>query len=81
MLIMKFYFFYFLSVFKGEDWYKVMLANLKFQGCEAVKNKDYLSAEEIYTKVLFAFHLFNLSCVFPCLPSLSTFLTRTTENT
>ena len=55
MLIMKFYFFYFLSVFKGEDWYKVMLANLKFQGHEAVKNKDYLSAEEIYTKVLFAF--------------------------
>ncbi|XP_039787831.1 protein STIP1 homolog [Panicum virgatum] len=36
----------------GEDWYKVMLANLKFQGREAVKNKDYLSAEEIYTKAI-----------------------------
>jgi len=49
--------------------YKVMLANLKFQGHEAVKNKDYLSAEEVYTEVFFAFHLFNLSCVFPGLVS------------
>jgi len=29
----------------------VMLANLKFQGREAVKNKDYLGAVDIYTKV------------------------------
>lgn len=31
--------------------YRVMLDNLKFQGREAVKNKDYLCAEEISTKV------------------------------
>ncbi|CAN6231691.1 unnamed protein product [Urochloa humidicola] len=37
---------------KGEDLCKVMLANLKFHGREAVKNKDYLSAEEIYTRAL-----------------------------
>jgi len=37
---------------KGEDMYKVMLANLKFQGHEAVKNKDYLSAEEVYTEAI-----------------------------
>ncbi|KAG2651010.1 hypothetical protein PVAP13_1NG214214, partial [Panicum virgatum] len=36
---------------KGEDMYKVMLANLKFQGHEAVKNKDYLSAE-VYTEAI-----------------------------
>ncbi|CAO2038341.1 unnamed protein product [Urochloa humidicola] len=37
---------------KGEDLCKVMLANLKFHGREAVKNKDYLSAKEIYTRAL-----------------------------
>ncbi|KAG0533047.1 hypothetical protein BDA96_04G158800 [Sorghum bicolor] len=37
---------------KDEDLYTVMLANLKFQGREAVKNKDYLGAVDIYTKAM-----------------------------
>ncbi|CAL4887824.1 unnamed protein product [Urochloa decumbens] len=37
---------------KEEDFCRVILDNLKFQGREAVKNKDYLCAEEIYTKAM-----------------------------
>ncbi|KAL6634317.1 hypothetical protein ACP70R_026988 [Stipagrostis hirtigluma subsp. patula] len=40
------------TTWDDEVLYRVMIANTKFQGREAVKHKDYFAAVEIYTKAM-----------------------------